>query len=172
MQKLELDVSLHRRFMARESRNTWAEGLAVRVSRGRWEPDIRPANVIHQDERSRKQYATFGTLWRSGSDIYRLPSLAHLASLLIYSIIVVNLFVQEYLPHQLFPNHRIAMTYHSQSKLLLISHQHFPLACASPCGQCWNGSCLYPISSNQWIWDLLANNAAPIEWTGASPHLS
>ena len=55
-------------------------------------------------------------------------------------------------------------------KLSVIGHQHFPLAWSSPCGQCWKGSCRYPISSKKWIWSLCANREAPMLCTGASPH--
>ena len=55
-------------------------------------------------------------------------------------------------------------------KFSLSLHQHLPRACSSPCGQCWNMECLYPISEKKWNLSFGINRAAAILWIGASPH--
>ena len=55
-------------------------------------------------------------------------------------------------------------------KLLCWLQEHFPCFHVFPFwGQCVYGLCSYPISSQKWICSFLANNAAAILCTGASP---
>lgn len=51
-----------------------------------------------------------------------------------------------------------------------LQSQFCALYTSASSGQCWNGSCSYPMSLNQCIWSLRANSAAPMLCTGASPH--